>query len=120
MRDVVINKKYGTDYQLHYNLPESRKGIMMHCLTAVFPWWKAVYEEGGAPGILWDDYECDAFVTETQKREMRFFEEKLTRALSTPAAKKARAAGIRRPSQEWRNNVTKKWSYKSVQDGNRL
>ncbi|WP_319586296.1 hypothetical protein [uncultured Desulfobulbus sp.] len=116
MRDVVINDKYGIDYQLHYNLSEPKKGIMMHCLTAVYPWFKAVYEEGGAPGILWDDYLCDAFITETQKREMKFFKGNLEQALSTPAAVKARTTNVKQPSQDWRKNVKKKWSFESIRD----
>ncbi|MEN6581318.1 MAG: beta-galactosidase [Armatimonadota bacterium] len=117
MRDIAVNEKYGTDFQVHYNTTEPIKGQMMHSLMAIYPWFKAVYEEGGAPGAIWDDYQCDGFVTETQKREMRFFKEKLTKALSAPAAKKARAENIKRPSQEWRKNVKKKWSYKSVFNG---
>ncbi len=44
MRDIAINRRYGSDYQVHFNLPEPRKGYMMHCLTALYPWFKAVYE----------------------------------------------------------------------------
>ncbi len=44
---------------------------MVHCLLAAYPWWKAVYEEGGAPAILWADYMCAGFATETQKREVK-------------------------------------------------
>ncbi|MHB1459551.1 MAG: hypothetical protein ACYC0V_21785, partial [Armatimonadota bacterium] len=114
MRDIAVNEKYGTDFQLHYNISEPKKGQMMHSMMALYPWFKAVYEEGGVPGIAWDDYQCDGFATETQKREMRFFQKKLMEALSTPAAKKAKAADIKQPSQEWRKNARKKWSYKSM------
>ncbi|MGQ9650728.1 MAG: hypothetical protein ACUVXJ_11515 [Phycisphaerae bacterium] len=34
-------------------------------------------EEGHCPGVLWEDYQCDGFVTETQKRELRSFREQL-------------------------------------------
>ena len=71
MRDIVLNPYYGRDYQMHYDLEEPSKGIMIHCLMAAYPWWKATYEEGGAPGILWSDYLCDGFATETQKRELK-------------------------------------------------
>lgn len=111
MRDIAINSTYGTDYQVHYNLPEPRKGQMMHCLTALFPWFRAVYEEGGVPGILWEDYQCDGFATETQKREMRFFRAKLQEAMSTPEARKARAAGAKTPDQEWRRRSKAIGSY---------
>ncbi|WP_319586297.1 beta-galactosidase [uncultured Desulfobulbus sp.] len=114
MRDIAVNDKYGTDFQVHYNINEPKKGQMMHSLLAVYPWFKAVYEEGGVPGITWDDYQCDAFATETQKKEMLFFKQKLTEAMSTPAAKKARTADIKHPSQDWRKYTKKKWSYKSL------
>ncbi|MHB0999132.1 MAG: hypothetical protein ACYC27_07790 [Armatimonadota bacterium] len=111
MRDIAINSKYGTEFKINYNLPESKKGAMMHVLTAVYPWFKATYEEGGTPGILWEDYQCDGFATETQKREMRFFKQKLNEAINTPAAKKQRSANIKKPSQEWRKLATPKKSY---------
>ena len=112
MRDIAINARYGSDYQVHYNLPEPRKGYMMHVLTAVYPWFKAVYEEGGIPGILWEDYQCDGFASQTQKREMAVFHEHLDRTLSTAEAKQARAAGIKPLSQEWRKGSWAKWSYR--------
>jgi hypothetical protein len=71
MRDILLNPYYGREYQMHYNLDKPSKGIMIHCLMAAYPWWKATYEEGGAPGILWSDYLCDGFATETQKRELK-------------------------------------------------
>ncbi|MHB0999129.1 MAG: beta-galactosidase [Armatimonadota bacterium] len=111
MRDIAINEKYGTEYQTHYNLPTPKKGAMMHRLTALYPWFKAVYEEGGVPGILWEDYTCDGFATETQKREMRFFKQKLNDALNTPEAKRARGANINMPSQEWREKSKAVKSY---------
>jgi len=70
MRDILINNHYGRDYQTSYNLDQLAKGMMIHCLTAAYPWWKTTYEAGGAPGILWSDYLCDGFATETQKREL--------------------------------------------------
>lgn len=110
MRDIAINAGHGTDYQVDYNLPEPKKGYMMHVLTAVYPWFKAVYEEGGAPGILWEDIQCDGFATETQKREMRLFAGQLKEAISTPAALEARKVS-RPPSQDWRKNSLAKPSY---------
>ena len=71
MRDILLNDSYGRDYTRHYRLDQPSKGMMIHCLMAAFPWWKATYEEGGAPGILYSDYLCDGFATETQKREIR-------------------------------------------------
>ena len=77
MRDIALNDRYGTDYTWNLNLPKPKKGTMMHVLTAVYPWFKVVYEEGGAPGILWEDLECDGFATVTQKAEMRLFKNNL-------------------------------------------
>lgn len=110
MRDIAVNGKYGTEYQVHYNLPEPRKGAMMHCLTALYPWFKAVYEGGGVPGVLWEDYRCDGLVTETQKRELRFFKSKLQQALNTPEAVKSGARG-QTPSQAWRKRSSAKTSH---------
>ncbi len=111
LRDMAINERYGTDYQVHYNLPQPRKGYMMHCLTAVYPWFQATYEEGGIPGILWEDYQCDGFATETQKREMRLFSQKLREAISTPQAIAARGKDVQPPAQEWRQRARAKPSY---------
>jgi hypothetical protein len=80
MRDILLNDHYGRDYGTHYGLEKPRKGMMIHCLTAAFPWWKAAYEEGGTPGIIWSDYLCDGFATETQKREVRLLRARLDEA----------------------------------------
>ncbi len=77
MRDILLNDHYGREYKTHYGLDAPRKGMMIHCLMAAYPWWKATYEEGGAPGILWSDYLCDGFATETQKRELRLLRTRL-------------------------------------------
>ncbi|MGQ9652057.1 MAG: hypothetical protein ACUVXJ_18300 [Phycisphaerae bacterium] len=53
MRDIAISRRYGTEFQIHYNLPEPRKGYVMYCLAASYPWFTAVHEAGGIPGILW-------------------------------------------------------------------
>lgn len=71
MRDILLNDLYGREYKMHYNLDSPRKGIMIHCLVAAYPWWKATYEEGGAPGIIYSDYNCDGFATVTQKKEIK-------------------------------------------------
>lgn len=72
MRDIVLQPYYGNEYQIHYNLDQPSKGMMIQCLLAAYPWWKATYEEGGAPGIIWADYLCDGFATETQKKEVMY------------------------------------------------
>ncbi len=76
MRDMVFNDTYGRDHQRNYNLDHPAKGVMIHTLTAAYPWWKTIYENGGAPGIIWADYLCDAFATETQKREIGYLTQK--------------------------------------------
>jgi hypothetical protein len=106
MRDIAINAKYGTNYQVHYNLPEPRLGAMMHVLTAAYPWLRATYEEGGIPGMLWEDYQCDGFATETQKQELRLFTSHLRQATDG-----ARQPLIRQLSQAWRQGTLAKKSY---------
>lgn len=75
MRDILLNDHYGRNYQVHYNLDKPTKGMMVHLLMAAYPWWKATYEEGGAPGMIYSDYLCDGFATETQKREIKLLRE---------------------------------------------
>jgi len=112
MRDIVLNEKFGRQYEIHYNISVPTKGYMSHNLHAVYPWFKVMYEEGAIPGILWEDYQCAGFVTNTQKREMKFFMEKLRKALDTPEAIKARTiAPSSRPSQEWRTKSLNKRAY---------
>lgn len=83
---------------------------MMHCLPALYPWFEAMHEEGGIPGILWEDYQCDGFATQTQKREMRFFLEKLRAAMARPESQAARAAAP--PAQQWRQAARGQRSYR--------
>lgn len=99
MRDIAVNDLYGRSYQQDYNLDTPRKGIMMHVLTAAYPWFKIMVEEGGIPGLLWEDLECDGVVTETQQRELRFYQDKLKQALDAmPASARQYVA----PPQDWR------------------
>ena len=70
-RDMAVQQKYGNDYTVHYSLKYPAKAAMIYGLQAFFPVMKAVYEEGGCCGIIWADYLCDAFVTETQKKELK-------------------------------------------------
>ncbi len=76
-RDMVLNDHWGRDSQVNYNLAKPRRAIMMHVLQAAYPVWRIMYEEGHCPGVLWEDYGCDGFVTETQKRELRLFRAQL-------------------------------------------
>ncbi len=80
MRDILLNPYYGRDYTVHYGLEEDapeKKGMMMHVLAAAYPYWRICYEEGHAPGILWADYLCDGFATETQKKEIKVLTDNL-------------------------------------------
>ena len=114
MRDTAMNDRYGSgDYQRAYNVDTPVKGAMMHVLTPVFPWWKAVAEEGGVPAILWQDYECDGFVTETQLKEITFFQEKLRLALDRPEI--ASQINTRpKPDQTWRKQSKALQSYRNA------
>lgn len=112
MRDIVLNEKFGRQYEIHYNVDTPTKGYMSHNLHALYPWFKIMYEEGAIPGVLWEDYQCGGFVTNTQKREMKFFQEKLRKALDTPEAIKARTVNpATRPPQEWRSKSLNKRAY---------
>ena len=87
MRDYVINDKYGDNFQDMYNLEKPQKAALVKSLVAVFPWWQASYEAGGVPGILWQDLGCDGVVTETQQKEMEFFNQKVQEMMSDPAVR---------------------------------
>ena len=89
MRDVAINSKYGQDYTYQYNLSgKDSKGVMINTTVSLYEWWKATYENGGVPGILWSDWLCDGYATATQRREIQFFVGKLTEALQTDEGQK--------------------------------
>jgi len=68
---VALQQRWGDDYTVHYYLKHPAKGVMVFELQALLPMMQAVYEEGGCPGVIWADYTCDVFVTETQKRELK-------------------------------------------------
>lgn len=76
-RDMVLNDTYGRSFETHYNLAAPKKAVMLHVLQAAYPVWRIQYEEGHLPGVLWEDYGCDGFVTETQMRELRLLRERL-------------------------------------------
>jgi len=78
-RDMAVQQRWGGDYTVHYNLKHPAKAVMVFGLQALFPVMKAVYEEGGCPGVIWADYLCDAFVTETQKQELKILRQAMDR-----------------------------------------
>ena len=84
MRDIAINSTYGTDFSYEYNLEGDTKGAYINTVCSVYEWFVATYENGGVPGILWQDYLCDGYATSTQRKEIAFFTEKLIEALNTP------------------------------------
>jgi len=111
MRDIAINEKYGEDYYTNeYNIPGACSGAYMNTLSSVYLWWAATYEAGGVPGILWQDYLCDGYVTTTQFKEMKFFKQKLDDAMKTTEGKKW-STNFKEPSQSWRDNSKAKYSY---------
>ncbi len=87
MRDIAINTTYGNDFTYEYNLKGATKGAYINTVCSVYEWFVATYENGGVPGILWQDYLCDGYATETQRKEIAFFTEKLTEALNTAEGK---------------------------------
>ncbi len=113
MRDIAINEKYGTDYQIHYNADKPVKGTMMHVLTPVYTWFQAIIEEGGIPGILWEDLQCDGFATETQQREMLFYKKKMNEFLASPEGIEASTWNVQTPDRSWLMNTTPKESYRN-------
>lgn len=111
MRDIAINDRYGNPYQVSYNLDKPMKGFMMHVLTASYPWYQVMVEEGGIPGILWEDYQCDGYVTETQKRELKFYQTKLDQALERlPASAKK----FTPPPQDWRKGGIRSYNMPDI------
>jgi len=89
MRDIAINSEYGDDaYGVHYNLTGANtKGAYINTQISMFTAYKAVYESGGIPGVLWQDYLCDGYVTETQQKEMKFYSSKIAEMMETDEAK---------------------------------
>jgi len=107
MRDIAINDRYGNEYQTNYNLPAPQKGYLMHVLTASYPWYKIMVEEGGIPGVEWEDYQCDAYVTQTQEKEMQFFQQEINQSSKASSNPKGQVE----PSQAWRQRSRALRSY---------
>ncbi len=89
MRDIAINNTHASKmYDLEYNLEGSNLcGVYINTQTSIFQVFKAIYENGGIPGVLWEDYLCDGFVTETQQKEMKFYSSKIAEMMQTEEAK---------------------------------
>ena len=88
MRDIAINKTYiSKNYDMEYNLTgTSVSGVYINTQTSIFQVFRAIYENGGIPGVLWEDYLCDGFVTETQQKEMKFYSSKIVEMMQTEEA----------------------------------
>ena len=89
MRDTLINPTYGdSKYVVDYNLKDSSlRGACIDTTTALFPYLKAMYEGGGIPGVMWQDYYCDGFITSTQYKELKFYTQKIQNMLATDEGK---------------------------------
>ncbi len=96
MRDIAINRKFGdAAFGVHYNLTgENIRGAYINTQISVFQMFKAIYENGGIPGLLWEDYLCDGYVTETQEKEMKFYSQKIAEMMQTDAAKAWAVRGV--------------------------
>ena len=89
MRDIAINRFYGeSQYQTEYNLESDGKGAYISTCVSLFTWFKAAYEGGGVPGLLWQDYLCDGMATSTQYKEIKFFTQKINEMLATEKGQK--------------------------------
>lgn len=89
MRDIAINRTHTSKmYDLEYNLEGTDlAGVYINTQTSVFQAFRAIYENGGIPGVLWEDYLCDGYVTETQQKEMKFYSSKIAEMMQTEEAK---------------------------------
>lgn len=112
MRDILINPTYGeSKYVTDYNLKDtSLKGTCIGTTIALFPYLKAMYEGGGIPGVMWQDYHCDGYVTSTQYKELKFYTQKIQEMLSTDEGKKW-ATDFEAPERTFEEDTKAIWSY---------
>lgn len=112
MRDTLINPYYGNSkYVVDYNLTDTtQKGACIDTTTALFPYLKAMYEGGGIPGVMWQDYYCDGFITSTQYKELKFYTQKIQEMLSTEAGKEW-ATNFETSERTFEKDVKEIWSY---------
>ena len=111
-RDIVINSTYGeSKYVKNYNLADtSLKGALVMSTRALYPALKATYEGGGIPGVLWQDYHCDGFITSTQFKELKFYTSKIQEMLQTEDGKEW-AADFEAPARDFEVDSQEIWSY---------
>ncbi|MBR4867929.1 MAG: dockerin type I repeat-containing protein [Clostridia bacterium] len=88
LTDIVVNPAVGTtDITQKYNTKSTQKACAIGRSASLFTWCKAIYEAGGVPGTMWQDYACDLYVTTTQYKELQFFTQKVNEMLSTKEGK---------------------------------
>lgn len=111
-RDMCINTTYGdSKYVSDYNLKNKNlKGACVDVMSPAFPYLKAMYEGGGIPGIMWQDYYCDLFVTSTQYKELKFYTQKIKKMLSTEEGQKW-ATDFDKKTTDYTSDVKATWSY---------
>ena len=69
-----------------------------------------MYEGGGIPGVMWQDYYCDGFITSTQYKELQFYTTKIREMLATEKGREW-AANFDAPSRAFEKDVKAIWSY---------
>ncbi len=112
MRDIAINRNHASKmYDMEYNLEGTHlSGVYINTQTSVFQTFKAIYENGGIPGVLWEDYLCDGYVTETQQKEMKFYSSKIAQMMQTEEAKEWATTNVQ-DVQSVYNKAVSQYSY---------
>ncbi len=88
MYDDAINDMIGNiQYDDYMSLGTLQRSVTMFTMGSLFTYWKAMYEGGGIPGTMWQDYVCGLYVTTTQYKEMQFFKQKMEEMLATEEGK---------------------------------
>lgn len=110
--DYVINTTYGDpSFVDDLNLADtSLKGVKIDCTRALYPYLKAIYEGGGIPGVMWQDYHCEAFITSTQYKELQFYTQKIQEMLATEDGKEW-ATNFESPARNFEEDTLTLWSY---------
>lgn len=109
---IVFNHVYGdSKYVAEYNLADTYlKGVTVYTSTALYPYLKAMYEGGGIPGVLWQDYHCDSFVTTTQYKELQFYTQKIQEMLQTEDGREW-ATNFEAPDRSFAEESKATWTY---------
>ncbi len=111
-RDQIYNTYYGDNKavkNLHLSNPEMRV-TSINTTAALFPVFKATYEAGGIPAVMWMDYYCNGFVTSSMYKELQFYSAKVEEMLQTPEGK-AWATEFDASGSLANQNANHAWSY---------